>query len=161
MDLHGCPRCGATAVSWVDALIDRDGVLARRYSGACEQCGEEREFVFELPERPTPPRPGATVTFGAAEDTSLLFDAGEWLEIAEMLALASGLSDVPAAEARESAAIGVACYDEILKFLPDGADEVPAEAFRSAAGQAVRDRSPERFRRADIVARRGELAARY
>jgi hypothetical protein len=160
MDLHGCPRCGATAVSWADALVDRDGVLARRYHGACEQCGEEREFVFELPGLPTPPRPGAVVTFGAADDVSALFDAGEWLEIADMLTLAAGLTDVPEAESRESVAIAAACYDEVLKFLPEGADEVPAEAFRSEAGQALRRRSPVRFRRDDLVARRRELAGR-
>ncbi|WP_436522278.1 hypothetical protein [Actinoplanes sp. HUAS TT8] len=153
MDLHGCAECGSVDVAWAEALVDRSGEMARRYHGSCGQCGQEREFVFALPERPTPPRPGEYVTFGPS--TSRLFDAGQWVEIADMLTLAAGL---PGSE--DSARIAVACFDEALKFLPDGAGEAPAEAFWSADGQAFRARSPERFRRDELLARRAGLAGR-
>jgi hypothetical protein len=160
MDLHGCAACGATSVDWADALIAEDGTMARRYHGSCAACGAEREFVFALPERPTPPAPGAYVTFGAAGEVSQLFDAGEWLEIADLLTLAASVGEAPEEEARESVTIAVACYDEVLKFLPDDADEVPEAAFWSEAGRGLRRRSPDRFRRADLVARRFDLAGR-
>ncbi|MFC3988611.1 hypothetical protein [Actinoplanes siamensis] len=150
MDLHGCPECGGVDVSWAEALVDRSGVLARRYHGSCRACGRSREFVFALPDRPTPPRAGEHVTFGS--DTSRLFDAGQWVEIADMLTLAAGLSDP------DSARIAAACLDEALKFCPEGAAELPDEAFWSPAGLAFRARSPERFRRADLLARRAALA---
>ncbi|GAA4599558.1 hypothetical protein BJY16_003119 [Actinoplanes octamycinicus] len=160
MDLHGCPRCGSVDVTWSAALVDRSGVMARRYSGPCGGCGEEREFVFALPERPTPPRPDAWATFGAAGETSQLFDAGEWVAVADMLSLAAGLTDTPEAEARQHAGIAVACLDEALKFLPEGAVEAPEQAFWSDQGRAFRARSPERFRRADLIERRAALAGR-
>ncbi len=156
MDLHGCTACGGVDVAWAEALVDRSGVMARRYHGACGQCGQEREFVFALPERPTPPRPGDYVTFGAAGETSRLFDAGQWVQIADMLTLAAGLPD----EDRGTALIAVACFDEALKFLPEGASDLPEEAFWSDEGQAFRVRSPERFRRDELLARRAGLAAR-
>lgn len=160
MDLHGCPRCAAVEVDWAEALVDRNGSPARRYHGTCPGCGQPREFVFALPERATPPRPGAQVTFGAEGSASELLDAGQWVEIADMMALAAGLSDVTADEARESLAIAVACLDEVLKFVPPGAGQVPPAAFWTDTGRRFRDRSPERFRRADIEARRAALAAR-
>lgn len=160
MDLHGCSRCGSSDIAWAESLADVGGVPARRYSGACRQCGLDREFLFELPERPTPPAPGRAVTFGADGDRSRLFDAGQWIAIADMTALASGLEDVPESEARESRAIAVACYDEALKFLPPGAARLSEEAFWSVAGRDFRRRSPERFRRDDLAARRAELIDR-
>lgn len=160
MDLHGCPRCGVTEVAWAESLVDRDGVPARRYYGTCDGCGQPREFVFALPERPTPPRPGAAVTFGSGDETSLLFDAGEWAEIADMMELASGLGDISAEEARQWRATAVACLDEVLKFVPAEAPAVPAAAFWSDKGRAFHDRAPQRFRRTDLEARRASLAGR-
>ena len=158
LDLHACPQCTSSEVAWAESLVDRDGVLARRYHGDCAQCALPREFVFALPDRPTPPSPGATVTFGAADDTSVLFDAGQWVEIADMMALAAGLPDVAEDEARQWRATAVACFDEALKFLPADGEALPDAAFWSDAGHRLRNRSPERFHRADLEARRATLA---
>lgn len=159
MDLHGCPRCGAVDVSWQEELTDEDGALGSRYHGPCGGCGQPREFVFALPARPTPPRPGAVVTFGASGDTSALFDAGQWLAIADMLTLAAGL-DVPAAERTESLALAIGCVEEVLKFLPAGASAAPGTAFWSAAGRAEHDRDRVRFTRDALDRRRADLVAR-
>jgi hypothetical protein len=40
---------------------------------------------------------------------------------------------------------------EALKFLPDDADEVPAEEFWTAMGQAAREEEPQRFTRPALV----------
>ena len=159
MDLHGCPQCGSVDVVWAEGLVDEDGVTGRRYDGVCPGCGARREFVFALPERPTPPRPGEQVTFGAHGDPSALFDAGQWLAIADMMAFAAGL-DVPAEERQESLTIAVACLDEILKFLPDGSDEAPASAFWSGDGRTERERDPGRFLREALLRYRADLAGR-
>lgn len=150
----------AVEVSWAESLIDQEGVPARRYHGRCDGCGRAREFVFALPERPTPPRPGSAVTFGADEETSVLFDAGEWVEIADMMTLASELPDVTVEESREWRATAAACLGEALKFVPVGGAAVPGEAFWSDKGRAFRDRAPDRFRRSDLEARRAALGGR-
>jgi hypothetical protein len=159
MDLHGCPECGAVEVAWQASLADENGIMGRRYHGTCESCGREREFVFALPDRPTPPRPGEQVTFGAAGDRSALFDAGQWLAIAEMLTLAAGL-DVPEDERAESLGIAIGCVDEVLKFLPEGATEPPPTAFWSVEGRVEYDRGPGRFDRPALEQRRADLTAR-
>ena len=157
MDLHACPECGDVEVAWGEALVEEDGVLGRRYHGPCARCGQPREFVFALPSRPTPPHPGEQVTFGALADTSELFDAGQWLAIADMLEMAAGL-DVPAPERIESLTIAIACVDEVLKFLPAGAGEPSAASFWSADGRSERDRDPARFARPALNQRRAQLA---
>jgi hypothetical protein len=158
MDLHACPECGGIDVDWAESLIDEEGVLGRRYHGRCGSCGQAREFVFAVPERPVPPRPGEQVTFGAAEPSEL-FDAGQWLAIAEMLALAAEL-DVPAEERLESLGIAIGCVDEVLKFLPEGAGRLPADVLWSVEGRVEHDRAPGRFARSALHRRRAELAAR-
>ncbi|WP_204299648.1 hypothetical protein [Actinoplanes campanulatus] len=160
MDLHGCPDCMAVEVPWSESLVEEDGVPARSYHGRCDGCGRERRFVFALPRRPTPPRAGATVTFGADEETSVLFDPGEWVEIADMMALAAELPDITAEEAREWRATAAACLGEALKFVPSGEAAVPGDAFWSVPGRALRDRAPNRFRRSDLEARRAALGSR-
>jgi hypothetical protein len=160
MDLHGCPRCGSPDTPWAEALIEADGALARRYHGVCAGCGDEREFVFALPEVATPPAPGARVTFGPAGSPSVLLDAGEWVTVGDMMALAADVPGVPADEVRESAGIGVACFDEALKFVPAGAGEVPDAGFFTDRGREFRDRAPGRFRRSELESRRADLARR-
>jgi hypothetical protein len=145
MDLHPCPQCGDLAVAWREALVDRDGVLARRYAGACERCGADREFLFGLPDRPTPPQPGAPVTFGPHDEPSVLLDAGEWLLVADFCAEAAGATS--GAAARESLDVAVAALAEVLKFVPADADEPPPTAFWTDRGRAEHARSPGRFRR--------------
>lgn len=147
MDLHPCPQCGDADVAWQEALVDTGGTMARRYHGVCAGCGEPREFVFALPERPTPPRPGAIVTFGSLDEASVLLDAGEWLMVADLCAQAAGAPDVGEDEARESLSIAVAAVDEVLKFIPPTAGAVPETAFWSVAGRSAREREPGRFRR--------------
>jgi hypothetical protein len=159
MDLHACPECGDTGTDWLESLVDEEGVLGRRYHGTCGGCGREREFVFALPARPTPPRPGEQVTFGAAGEPSELFDAGQWMAIAELLILAAGL-DVPADEQAESLGVAIGCVDEVLKFVPAGAEEPPGSAFWSVEGRVEWDRGRARFARSALDRRRAELAAR-
>jgi hypothetical protein len=156
MDLHPCPECGRIDMNWQSALVSDEGEPARRYWVTCPHDGREREFVFRLPERPMLPRPDSPVTFGSAQPSELL-DAGEWLAVADLCAQAAEAAENQAAGpepdadlaagGKESLGIAVAALDEVLKFIPDGDDEVPAVAFWTDKGRGMREIGPDRFRR--------------
>jgi hypothetical protein len=150
MDLHPCERCGGVDVSWQSALTEDAGVPARRYHGVCSGCQTAREFVFRLPEPPALPGPDDLVFFGGPESSQLL-DAGEWSLVAS-LGIHEGsapLSGDPVADAerRQSFALAVAAFGEMLKFIPDGADAVPESAFWTPRGRAAYDKDPSQFSR--------------
>jgi hypothetical protein len=150
MDLHPCERCGGVDVTWQSALTDDEGAPARRYHGTCARCQAPREFVFRLPERPALPGPDDLVFFGGAEPSQLL-DAGEWRIIADAAikdgsAPASG-DPVIDADRKQSFAVGVAAFGEILKFIADSADATPASVFWTPHGRALYDKHPEQFTR--------------
>ncbi|MEV0381331.1 hypothetical protein [Nonomuraea sp. NPDC050643] len=139
LDLHPC-ACGSVETTWDSGLVSAGGELANRYSGACESCGRAREYLFGLPEKPV--MPAGYPTFGGAEASQLL-DAGEWLWVADLTA-----GNVPVddrAEARRTLAVAAAAVEEVVKFIPPGADEVPDDGFWSDRGQGVRAAEPGRF----------------
>ncbi|MFC6083136.1 hypothetical protein [Sphaerisporangium aureirubrum] len=140
LDLHPCAACGSVEVSWEDALVNAGGVAATRYSGVCPGCGAARRYEFGLPEREVV-APGFPV-FGGAEPSRLL-DAGEWLWVADLTA-----GNVPSGDrgaARQALVVAVAAVEEVVKFVPPGADRVPDEAFWSDRGRRVRAAEPGRF----------------
>jgi hypothetical protein len=147
LDLHPCGKCGSTDIAWESALVPADGGLGRSYFGTCEGCSMEREYRFRVPEKPIPPVPGSPVVFGGPEPSQLL-DAGEWMWVADLVA-----GDVPEepAEAARALAIATAAFDEILKFVPAGAGEVPVSAFWSKRGRRVRAEEPGRFDRERLM----------
>ncbi|MEJ3743606.1 hypothetical protein WEI85_09985 [Actinomycetes bacterium KLBMP 9797] len=152
MDLRPCERCGSAEITWQSQLTHDGGVPARRYHGTCAGCGAAREFVFRLPERPAVPGDDG-VFFGGPEPSQLL-DAGEWRLIAD-LGVREGSAPRtgdPAddAERQRAFALALAAMDEIIKFIPDGADGVPESAFWTARGRAEYDRNPASFTRARL-----------
>ncbi|MEV6695164.1 hypothetical protein AB0M35_27195 [Micromonospora sp. NPDC051196] len=161
MDLHAC-SCGSTRFPRHSAVVAlADGDLASRYTGACEGCGEEREFVFRL--APTPSSTGGGFHYGSAEPSQLL-DPGEWLLVADAYAGSVPAESTGEAGQRARAALtrAVAALDEVAKFAPDG-EEVPGDAFVSERGRQLHQREPGRFRRDRLAAVRdtyAELLAR-
>jgi hypothetical protein len=150
MGLHPCPVCGRAINRYRSSVVTVDGVLASRYRGTCDHCGTERVFEFRIPDEVLPP-PADRVRFGAADPSELL-DPGEWLAHADdqagrVPADPSGLAGERRRAARHALATALAAVEEVLKFVPPGADEVPAERFTSPVGRAVRDAEPGRFRR--------------
>lgn len=141
MDQRPC-TCGDIEFDRQSAVMSDGGVLCGRYFGTCRTCGTAREFIFELP--PTQRPLGGQVEYGGSEPSRLL-DAGEWMAVSEYYAkLEPGLP--------EDLDVARAALEEVIKFLPDGADSVPDSAFWSERGRAVRDREPGRFRRARLAA---------
>lgn len=144
MDLHPCDRCGSVDVTWDDGLVFVAGGAARRYFGPCQSCGQDRSFLFLLPDPRALPPASPGVRFGG-ETPSELLDAGEWLWVADLTA-----SQVPTDNpdgAWRALAIATGAMDEILKFIPAEAQEVPDTAFWSVRGRRVRAEEPGRYRR--------------
>jgi len=156
MDLHPC-GCGEIRFARASSVITTpDGELASRYVGTCPQDGAAREFLFRLPERVlSPPRAGA-VRYGGPEPSELI-DPGEWLGVADACARSvpadtSALTADGLATARTMLTHAAAAIDEVLKFIPAGAERVPEEAFTSDRGRASFAKEPGRFRRPRLEA---------
>ncbi|TYB64372.1 hypothetical protein FXF51_21910 [Nonomuraea sp. PA05] len=140
LDLNPC-ECGSVETDWDSGVVSLGGSLVKRYSGICEGCETEREHHFSLPRRETIPT--GWPAFGGPEASQLL-DAGEWMWLADFTA--GNVPEDPVS-ARRTLSMARAAMDEVLKFIPEGQDDVPAEAFWSARGREVRDAEPPRFRR--------------
>lgn len=159
MAMHPCDVCGESDFECRSAVVMAEGDLASRYEGECDGCGTAREFVFRLPE--TVSLPGQRLRFGGPEPSELL-DAGEWLWVAGNFAAVEPLGDLAEltgeglAVVRADLAGAVAAVDEVLKFLPAGAEEPPDEAFWSERGQRVRAEQPAELRRERLEARRAK-----
>jgi hypothetical protein len=141
MDLHPCPRCRTAEFERANEVIEEPEGLASRYRGLCETCGRPRVFTFRLPEVILPPTPGQP-RYGDDEPSQLI-DPGEWILVADWYARSEVLG-------RAAAAV-----DEVLKFVPPGADEVPESAFWTERGRRAYLEEPGRFRVRRLVAVRG------
>jgi hypothetical protein len=148
MDIRPCETCGERGFSGASAVVYVDGELCSQYTGTCPRCGGDRRFVFRLPDEPWLPLE-RDVAFGGPAPSELL-DAGEWLIVAD---LASGRPQPDDADL----ALAAAAIDEVLKFIPDGADAVPPEAIHTEDGRQAYEREPGRFRRTRLAA----VAATY
>lgn len=156
MDLHPCDQCGSVDTTWDSALTSDEGEPARRYHGVCADCQAPREFVFRLPERPAVPGPDDAIFFGGPEPSQLL-DAGEWALVSAM-GIHEGSAPLTGdatedAHRKQSFALGVAALSEMVKFIPDGAEEMPESAFWTPHGQAERDKYPRQFNRSYLEQR--------
>lgn len=167
MDLRPC-GCGDSSfdrdVSWADLP---DGSQLVTYAGPCATCGRKRRFTFGLPHTGNT---GDDDFSGPAHPPSQLLDPGEWWLAATALGhLAEQLANaVEPARAwadpdawDEMTALLARCataYDEVLKFIPDGADRVPGEAFRTATGRNALRADPAAFDRPSLAAARAERA---
>ncbi|MFC4529498.1 hypothetical protein [Sphaerisporangium dianthi] len=140
LDLNPCGRCRSADTAWEHALVAVPEGMAVRYSGTCSGCGAERRHLFGVPEREV--AAGRFPTFGGPEPSRLL-DAGEWLWVADLTAGSVPADDPDAA--RQALAIAVAAVEEVVKFVPPGAEEVPEGAFWTELGRQVRIAEPGRF----------------
>ena len=171
VELHPCGCGEARFEPQVEVVALTDGDLATRYQGSCAGCGTAREFLFRLPAEPVHPPAGAAFSYGGPEPSQLI-DPGEWIAVADRYAAlvpadfatagptvagpaaADPASLDPAQRRRATAALSraVAALDEVRKFIPADADEVPADAISSEIGRRMRRREPGRFRRDRLTA---------
>lgn len=157
MDLHPC-ACGESDFERDSAVFERGDDLETVYEGPCARCGARRRFEFVIAES-LPPHRGAAVVYGGDEPSRIICPA-EFLTVSDERASrvpgssARVDSDDPAAlgRVRRDLAVAIAALEEVLKFIPPGADRVPAGAVRSAAGKELYARAPERFTRLHLQA---------
>jgi hypothetical protein len=98
--------------------------------------------VFELSDTVQPV--SARLSYGGDEPSRLL-DPGEWLELADEHA-----ARTPAA--LRDRAIARAALEEVMKFLPPGADRIPDDVFVTDRGRAMLSATPDRFARDQLEA---------
>ncbi len=151
MALHPCP-CGEVAFEEKHGIVSVGNDLASRFEGPCKKCGAARRFDFRALEvGQQVPWPA----YGGAEPSKII-DAGQWLATADRYAKAVPAAKPSSPEERQRALRlmqqALAAEEEVLKFIPPGADEVPPTAFWTPDGKAVRDREPGRFRKLRLEA---------
>lgn len=147
--------CGEIELDSEHRLSRQDGTWVQEYSGYCPRCGRERSFRFRMPDELPPmgfPR------FGPDDEPSQLLDPGEWLVVAD------GYEERAAethdrTRAREFLASAAAATDEVLKFVPDGADEVPVSALWRDSSLELYLSARHRFRASDLADHRATLLA--
>jgi hypothetical protein len=147
MELHPC-ACGLATFEQRHWLEERGDDLIAIYEGPCRGCRKTRRFELRLIDD-LPPAPPA---FGGPTPSQII-DPGEFLAAAERAAgqVPDDIAARPLHEravARRQLALAVAALDEVLKFIPDGEDRVPATAFDGA--RAAYDADPARFDRGSI-----------
>lgn len=153
MDLHPCP-CGETNFDRSSTLVEHHGDLISIYEGRCKGCEAMRRFEIKMPDE-LPPF-GDGVVYGGPEP-SMIIDPGQFLWVSDQHARRapkslSGLDDRDKRAARRNMQIAIAALEEVLKFIPDGDDRVPAAAFHSALGRKIYNQEPGRPTRARLEA---------
>jgi hypothetical protein len=159
MDLVPCP-CGENEFDPDVDVLDPEPPRVLRYFGECPRCGRSREFVFELAAPPAAEPSGFVL--GHGDEPSTIIDAGQWLLVAEMSRrvleqLAESGESLTAAQipaVHDTVLLAAAAVDEIRKFLPAGASELPADAFWTEQGRAVRSVAGELLRPDELAAAR-------
>jgi hypothetical protein len=160
MDLTPCP-CGGHGGDTDSVVVDfGDGGMGRRYTRICHACGVAREFLYRLPDAPPEP---ADFAYGGAEPSQLI-DAAQWLWAADRYARAvpAGAEALPPDQlrmARGRLAAAVAALDEVVKFVPPGADQVPGWAVWTPLGRTVRETEAARLSAGRLSAVRAAYAS--
>jgi hypothetical protein len=151
--LHPCD-CGEAALDTSSRLLDTGTALVSVYEGSCGRCARQRRFELELADEPVSSI--GRMTYGGPSPSTLICPA-QFLELSERYAkqVPASVAGLAPAEHRRAAATletALAAVEEVLKFIPPGADLVPPTSFRSTAGKRTYLRDPRRFQRARLRA---------
>ncbi len=149
LEHRGCPRCGCRDIGYQTSDYWRDE-HARQiacYVLLCPGCGIERRVQFVRGPNYLSQKPPGHL---GGPDPSMILEPHEFLTelqydltevdkaFAVVPALPSWGSHLQRAEE---------CLNELRKFLPEGAGEIPDTYFRTAAARAARSAHAEWFRR--------------
>lgn len=153
MDLHPC-ACGEAdwrQLKGVQRYVADE--LVKVFEGPCPRCGAARQFLFIVPEVPF----FAAVGYGGPEPSAIL-DAGQFLTesdrwVRSVPASTAGLDEAARKQALARMAWGVAAMEEVIKFIPPGADAMPEAALLSSESVRHVRELPGQFRRLRLEAR--------
>jgi hypothetical protein len=146
MDLHPC-GCGADTFERRHHLEQVADAMMAVYEGVCPDCGSPRSYAFRTADEP-PPAPPA---FGGA-DPSQIIDPGEFMWISDQISTDVGLQMLNTPQPthqkfHSELAYAVAALEEVVKFLPEGADRISDRLFTSQRGRRVWEKDPNAFER--------------
>ncbi|MFJ3878662.1 hypothetical protein ACIPW5_14500 [Streptomyces sp. NPDC090077] len=150
MDLHPC-ECGGDGDFERRHHLEQVGEdIVAVYEGKCRACGRDRRFAFVMAEEIPPPPPA----YGGTEPSEII-DPGEFAEVASRYGNwgSLGALNSPASEHhkfRGALVSALAALEEVLKFIPEGQDAVPASALTSERGKARYQKDPDKFSRESL-----------
>lgn len=180
MDLRPC-ECGSASFprgQLAVAANDKDGVTVG-FAGPCDDCDRPRAFAFRLPPRRGVPTESPYLFSYPGDRPSELLDAGEWFGVAEGYAAIADAVEEAADDAATTGGAGrdeaadpdledgikvltcaASAVDEVLRFVPPGAEVLPPAALWTEEGRERYARDPDRFRRASLERWRAERRRR-
>jgi uncharacterized protein YjbI with pentapeptide repeats len=155
-----CPKCGAHTGGEFDyrggdsTRGGQEGIL----SAPCGTCGTLRELHFHEQGDLFAVTPEAYELGGP--EPSTVMDPGQLMAEHDRVALAIA-DDPPAnpAPARDALDRALTAVVEIAKFIPAGAEDVPAKAFTTEAGRLDGKLRPTRYRRSWLDAQKKKYLA--
>jgi hypothetical protein len=126
-------RCGALADELSRSTLRDNGEVFTQFYCACPRCGRPREFLFRNVANAAVELPWDAL-WSVDERPSLLFDAAGFVTagtglIEAALPLIAGNPSGDWYQIHWLLRMAAAGFDEALKFVPPGADRVPADAF--------------------------------
>jgi len=148
IELHPCD-CGCPVNDLHHRMVMRDNRLAALYEATCAQCHGPIEYVFVLADEIV-----AAEKFGGTQPSTII-DAGQFMRESDRVAQSVVLSTRdPTHDARNlhSMARAIACLEEVMKWVPEPLEIVPADAFFTEHGKQFAAREPMRFRRSRLRA---------
>lgn len=168
LELHRCPACGERSVGETSANgYQTNGRFAGSYDITCPACAHSRSIEFyKLPDFAKAYGHGH---LGGDEPSQII---SPHLFAQELERCVAEFGERPVADVALLMKIraysfewgplrnGWKCSVELLKFVPEGADEVPAQFFVDEAASSYRAAHPEQFTRQHILQRKrffGEL----
>lgn len=159
-----CPGCGAHNA--IDDYELKSGMSERGGDeifmfGACPACGEARAFHFHAPDGAFSADVDA-FELGGPQPSTVLDPHQLMVELDRLEPLMP--EDPPAGDVRsvrDAIARALTTINEIDKFIPSGADEVPPAAFVAQAGRDDLRRRPSRYRRSWLEVCKQGLAQRH
>lgn len=157
--LEPCPKCGTRIDAQQLSLAGNDEAWA--LTGNCPRCATPRAFTFVTYGDPlTAPAPRDEL---AGPAPSEIISPAQWIaEIDRLIPLVrpdpTKLEIDEWKASRDANKRLLVCLNELRKFIPDGASEIPADKL-SDAERVDRKARPERFQRAWIETEREQCLA--
>ena len=150
IELRPCV-CGETRAPWKHRLESRVDALVAVHEGVCDLCERRWEFEFALD-----PEISAIGKFGGNKPSQIV-DAGQFLAVADAAAHAvpgemSRIDDLSRQRARALMLRAVAAIEEVLKFIPPGADRIAMESLFAPMSKEMYLAEPGRFRKSRLEA---------